>query len=332
MLSVQARPNAHEVVFLGVRGEVTYMQLFAFPEFLPLARRLVADFPDVGLHEARVERYANHELHVALPMSVRNKACLLLGSIAPPEEHLVEFLLYAHTLRHAGASEVTAHLPYLSYSRHDKDEPRHSLGIQWIGEMAKASGVHAISTIELHSKHDAMLCSVPISSTSAAHTFAEIIRESGWQDASIIAPDEGAVARCERVRDLLHSPLSVIHCVKERTKEGVRHLAIKGEPKRRAVIVDDMLDTGETLLSACRKLMEAGVAEIMVMVAHGLFTGVHWHELRHFCNRIICLDTLPREQWPDGIEVLSAYPLIHEATAKWRTRATLLTEREAVSR
>ena len=136
--------------------------------------------------------------------------------------------------------------------------------------------------------------------------------------ATIVAPDEGAIGRCEAVKKAAGpegAPAlgKTPHFEKHRTETGITHAGPIGEVGRRAVIVDDILDTGSTLLSACEKLAEAGLEEIDIMVTHGLFTGERWKELwRLGVKRIFCTDSVPLPAGVDGNNIvrLSVAPLL----------------------
>ncbi len=129
---------------------------------------------------------------------------------------------------------------------------------------------------------------------------------------------EGALDRCEAVRRAAAMEEPLAYFEKTRTTEGVRHSVLRGETGPQAVIVDDILDTGGTLVSSCEGLQRAGVAEIIVMVTHGLFTGSLWQRLWSLgVTRIYCTDTVPLPPGvaSTGVAVLSVAPLLREYLA-----------------
>ncbi len=149
-------------------------------------------------------------------------------------------------------------------------------------------------TVDVHSHEVQRLMPLPLPSLSPAHLLANEITRMGWREATLVAPDEGAMERCEAVRISLETKQPVVCLQKERTDEGVRHLALHGEVGVRAVVVDDILDTGGTLVSCCEQLQGVGVRDILVMVTHGQFTGMRWQRLWSLgVTWICCTDTMP---------------------------------------
>jgi ribose-phosphate pyrophosphokinase len=237
--------------------------------------------------------------------------------VSPPDAQLLSTLLLAHTLKKEGASKVTAVLPYMAYARHDKDKPGQSIATAWLGSIFEASGCDGVISVDLHSKTVKELFPIPLLSIASAGLFAEAMKQHGLCGATIVAPDEGAIARCEAVRMVAGLPPAEIpYFEKHRTKTGIVHSGPIGWVDSRAVIVDDILDTGITLISACEKLAGAGVKEITVMVTHGLFTGERWKRLWQLgVERIFCTDSVPRTAKADrdGIVTLSIVPLLQSS-------------------
>jgi len=148
---------------------------------------------------------------------------------------------------------------------------------------------------------------LPVVSLSPAGIFADAITRHGLTGATIVAPDEGAIGRCEAVRAAAGmTPAKIPYFEKHRTETGIIHTASVGDVGPRAVIIDDILDTGGTLLSACKRLSMAGVQQIDVMVTHGLFTGTRWKDLYHLgVKRIFCTDSVPVPAGVDGQSIVS---------------------------
>jgi ribose-phosphate pyrophosphokinase len=290
------------------------MILFALEPYAAMAAALRSAIGQLEAGRLRVARFENGELHVDVESRCSAEHCVVLGSIAPPDEQLLSTLLLAHTLKKEGARKVTAVLPYLGYARHDKDKPGQSLATAWAGSLVKASGCDQVITVDVHSEEAMRLFPVPVVSLSPAGVFAEAIAQYGLAHATAVAPDEGAIGRCEAVKTAAGmAPGKVPYFEKRRTETGIVHTGLAGEAGRQAVIIDDILDTGGTLVSACEKLSMAGVDEIDVMVTHGLFTGTRWKDLyRLGVKRIFRTDSVPLPAGVDGdgIVGLSIIPLL----------------------
>lgn len=226
-----------------------------------------------------IERFENGELEVRLDASVDGRGCFLLGTVAPPGDRLAELLLTADTLLRNGANSLHAVLPYLAYARQDRPNPNISLAAAWIGRLLANAGIADLTTIDIHSRAARELIGLPVTSLSPADLFGRAL--AGWasREAVVVAPDRGAHARADAVLAALGLDRPLVRFGKERDAGGVTHTTVEGEVAPRAIVVDDILDTGGTLVSCCRKLRALGVEETAIAVTHGLFTGARWREL-----------------------------------------------------
>lgn len=293
------------------------MILFQFPEFECTGGELLKSSRQMQPGCFRTGRFSNGELFIELETAVAGEDCAVLGSITPPDSQLVLTLLLADTLRKEGARTITGVLPYLAYSRQDKNKPRQSLAAQWTGAMARASGFDRVITVDVHSSEDQRLFPIPLISLYPAAVFADALQANQLTGATIVAPDEGATARCEAVRAAAGlSPEAIPYFEKHRTEAGIQHVRFVGSVGIQVVLIDDILDTGATLISACQRLLCAGVEDIEIIVTHGLFTGDEWKGLWELgVSRIFCTDTVPlkAEARSSGIVTLSIAPLLASA-------------------
>jgi ribose-phosphate pyrophosphokinase len=293
------------------------MILFAFPEFECIAAGLLAAVNRLAAGRFRAGRFDNGELYIELETPVKGEHCAILGSFTPPDANLLSTLLLAHTLRKAGAKQIAGILPYLAYSRQDKDKPGQSLAAAWTGELARASGLDRVVTVDAHSPEAERLFGVPLISISPAPVFAAALDRYQLAGSTIIAPDRGAIARCEALAAAAGlAPTAIPWFEKHRVETGIEHLSFNGEVGTEALLVDDILDTGATLISACQRLLCAGVEDIQIMVTHGLFTGNDWEGLWDLgVSRIFRTDTVPLRAGPGDprIVTLPATPLLVDA-------------------
>jgi ribose-phosphate pyrophosphokinase len=270
------------------------MILFAFDAYRSMAGAITrSGSAETGQFNG--DRYENGEMHIHLQTRVAGLPCIVLGAIGPADDQFLATMLLAHTLKKDGARSVTALLPYLAYARHDKDKPGESLATAWTGLMARASGLDEVITVDIHSERARRLYPIPVLSVSPAEVFAAAINRHGLRDATLVAPDEGAIPRCRAVAMAAGLEQAEIPFFrKQRTAGGITHAGPIGKTGRRVVLVDDILDTGATLLSACEKLQAAGVEDISILVTHGLFTGERWTGLWELgVQRLFCTDSIP---------------------------------------
>ncbi len=297
--------------------------LLSFPDYQQLASALQGAY---GLEPRlfSMARFDNQELYAAIPGHLAGECCFILGSITPPDERLISFTLLSHTLRQHGARQITGILPYLAYARQDKIKEGESLAAAWAGSLMKASGIDRILTVDVHSERDEQLFQIPLISLSPASLFAKEIHSRGLTDATLVAPDSGAVRRCQAVKAAVGLPdADTPYLEKKRTDHGVVHSSLVGKTCSEVILVDDMLDTGGTLVSACEKLISTGVEEIYIFVTHGLFTGEAWRKLWSLnVKHIFCTDTIPPSAQAiadKNISILAVAPLLREALARLET-------------
>ena len=137
------------------------MILFASEQYADIALVLEQAVGQLLPGAFRIARFENGELHVHVETPVTAQHCVLLGSIAPPDEQLLSALLLAHTLKKEGARQVSAVFPYLGYARHDKDKPGQSMATAWAGSLVRASGCDRVITVDVHSEKTKQLFPVP---------------------------------------------------------------------------------------------------------------------------------------------------------------------------
>ena len=243
-------------------------------------RRLVTSIAGIDRGAAAVDRFPNRELHARVAAPACGRDCIIVGSISPPEARIGELTLLADTLRRGDARSVTAVVPYLAYARQDRADAGESLGLAWAGALLGAAGIDAVVTVDVHSRAAPELVGMPVTSLPATAALAAALTPE-WTSADVtfVAPDEGARERCQALADAVAGPRPIAVVGKHRSATGVVHTHLTGTVGPRVVLVDDILDTGATLISCCRWLAREGVEDIAVVVTHGVLTGDAWREL-----------------------------------------------------
>ena len=273
--------------------------------------RFVSGLRRGSFARAPVRRFPNGELHTEVPGQAEGRACVIVGSVSPPAGNLERLTLVAHALRRAGAKRVTALLPYLAYARQDRATRTESLGLAWIGELLRASGIAAVVCVDVHSEIASQVLGLALISLSPAELVAGALPQAWRAEVTFVAPDEGAVDRCAAVATAAGVDRPVVWARKRRTATRVEHSGLVGSPSRRAVVVDDILDTGDTLVSCCRQLRDAGVRQIGVIATHGLFTGERWRALfSEGVQEIWITDTVLSRRRPPQAHVVPVAPLL----------------------
>lgn len=269
----------------------------------------------IGLSEIR--RYPNGEIYALIQEDVEYDDCLVIGSTAPPDEQLLSLLTLADALKRHGARRVQALLPYMGYGRQDKFSLGESGGIALIGSMLKTAGIDAVITFDAHSELDEELIGLPLTSLSTAQLFVDAVHELGWKDFTVVAPDHGAIGRAQSLAIAMGNAKPIAYLIKKRS-DGIAHLNLVGKVDRHVVIVDDIIDSGQTLLSASSVLRAKGVQEIVIAVSHGLFTGGGWKLLfNHGVKTLMVSDSCPETsvQKHSGLKLLSLNKLLPSVIA-----------------
>jgi len=262
----------------------------------------------------QLKRFANNEAQIIIRENVKGSRCMVLGTNAPPDARIIELMFLCHTLKKEGAKKISVILPYLAYTRQDKKEIKKGLAMDWFAKAFKISGVNEILTLDIHSQFAKNFFDMPLVSLSTAKIFADEIKRIKFTDATIIAPDEGAINRCEELKKYLGNKEPISYFKKKRNGQIISAV-LKGKVKDRVILIDDILDTGRTLIVACKELKKIGVKEIVIMASHGLFTGNKWKELWKLgVKKIYVTDSFPEEKTKisSGVLILSSASIIEK--------------------
>lgn len=294
------------------------VRIFSGQSHPNLAREICAHL-GVPLSPSETRRFRNDNLFVQLLTSVREKEVFIIQSLSPPvSDHVLELLLLLDAARSASARRITAVIPYYSYARSDKkDEPRISIAARLIADLLKAAGASHILTMALHSPQVHGFFSVPTDHLSALSIFAEYFRQKDLSDMVVVSPDIG---HAKRARDLARTlGLHMVAANKQRVEdERVEVMEIIGEVKtRRALIFDDEIAIGGTVIETVKALKARGVERFCVAATHGVFCGPARERFARLpeIEEIVLTNTvyMPPEKRLPNMVILSAAPILAEA-------------------
>ncbi len=231
----------------------------------------------VPLEPTKIRRFSNDNLYVQLGTTVRGRNVYLIQSLTPPvNDHLMELFMMLDIARSASAKQVHAVMPYYSFARSDKkDAPRISITARLIADLLRTAGATNVMTMMLHSPQVHGFFSVPTDPLTSRPVFQEYFSRQNLADTIVIAPDIGSAKSAARfAKDLGGLPVAAGN--KERVSDTeVRVSGLIGAQLRgmkRALIYDDEIATGGSMLAVARILVEAGVREIQLVCTHGLFS------------------------------------------------------------
>lgn len=282
----------------------TLKLIFSTPEHTDLAQNLSSQIR-VPLVQYTAHRFPNQELIIKLHQQARNAHCIVVGSITPPDTNLTNYLFLCHTLHTEHAASITALLPYLAYTRQEKKESSTSHAISLLAGFFVSAGITSIITIDSHHPRLSSFFPMPVTSLYPTREYVSIIKNLKLKKYTLVSPDQGSLHRCQLLAKALKLPdEQVVYFNKTRNPQGVTHQQLYGQLTSTAIVIDDQLDTGGTLISCCQRLVEAGVTDIYIIVTHPLFTGTAWPQLFQFpIRQLYTTDTIPLNQ------NLTSYPI-----------------------
>ena len=233
---------------------------------------------NVGLVDARVERFNDGEIFVEVFENVRGEDMFILQSTSnPANDNLMELLIMSDALRRSSASRITAVIPYFGYARQDRrTKARTPITAKLVANMMVSAGIERVLTMDLHAAQIQGFFDIPVDNLYASPVFALDIKHqfrSKLDQVTVVSPDVGGVARARELAKRINAPLSIVD--KRREKPGeIAEMTVIGNVKDRVcVIVDDIVDTAGTLCKAAEVLMEAGAKEVHAYISHGVLSG-----------------------------------------------------------
>ncbi|MBL8601319.1 MAG: ribose-phosphate pyrophosphokinase [Myxococcales bacterium] len=288
----------------------------------PSLGRDVAARLGVPLCPVRFTRFSNENLKVVIEGAVRDRDVFVLQTSCPPvNESLMETLILLDALRTAGAGRVTAVLPYFPYSRSDKlDEPGVSITARLVADLLVSAGAGRILTLDLHAPQIHGFFRVPMDHITAIPTLCASLATEASAPRVVVATDIGEAKDAGRFAARLGVPLAVID--KRRTDDSehaVPHTLVGDVAGRHALIVDDEIATGGTILEAAEMVLRMGAASVEAAVVHPVLSGNVMQRLRASpLRRLRVTNTIPLrpECVDDRIEVVDIAPLIADSIGR----------------
>lgn len=281
----------------------------------------------LGIEKSPLEisRFSNDNLFVQVQDNVRERDVFLVQSFTQPvSDHLMEMMIALDALRSASARRITAVIPYYSYARSDKkDAPRISIAGRLIADLLQTAGADRVLTMDLHADQVHGFFKIPVDHLSAIPTIASHFeKHHDLSQMVAVATDAGGAKRAGRFSERLNIPMAIID--KRRVSDTeVKQGQVVGDVKgREAVIFEDEISTGGTLISTVDTLLKAGVTKVHAGAVHPVFCGPAVDRLkRSVIDHVITTNTVdvPDSKRFPGLTVLSVAPLFAEAIRRIHT-------------
>ena len=250
---------------------------------LPLAKAMTRRMSmhrgvDVGLCEARIERFNDQEIFVEVYENVRGEDMFIIQPTSnPANDNLMELLIIADALRRSSAKRITAVIPYFGYARQDRrSKARTPISAKLVANMIVGAGIERVLTMDLHAAQIQGFFDIPVDNLYASPIFALDIRtqfKDAVQDVMIVSPDVGGVARARELAKRINAPLAIVDKRREIPGEVAEMTVIGDVTDKICIIVDDMCDTAGTMCKAAEVLLDCGAREVHAYTTHGVMSG-----------------------------------------------------------
>jgi ribose-phosphate pyrophosphokinase len=236
----------------------------------------IAAYLEIPISNAAVRRFADMEIFVEIQENVRGADVFVLQSTSyPVNDHLMELLIIIDALRRASARRITAAIPYFGYARQDrKPAPRAPISAKLVANLITRAGADRVMTVDLHAAQIQGFFDIPTDNLWASPVMVRDIRERfELSKLMVISPDVGGVARARGLAKRIDAPLAIIDKRRERAGESEVMNVIGEVEGRTCILVDDIVDSGGTLVNAADALIQNGASAVCAYISHGVLSA-----------------------------------------------------------
>jgi ribose-phosphate pyrophosphokinase len=293
------------------RNEV---KLFSGRNSLFVAEK-IAEAYGQPLGDITVSQFSDGEIQPSINESVRGCDVFFIQSTFPSADNLMELLLMIDAAKRASAHYITAVIPYFGMARQDrKDRPRVSIGSKVAADLLKAVGVSRVMTMDLHAPQIQGFFEVPVDHLDSSVIFIPYIRDLKETNLILASPDMGSSNRTRTFARALN--LDMVICDKERKRANeIASMTLIGDVSGKDVIlIDDIIDTGNTLAKSAQMLKDRGALSVRAMCTHPVLSGKAYETLEaSVIDELVVCDTIPLQRQSSKIKVLSVADLFSSA-------------------
>jgi len=295
------------------------MKLLSGNSNKPLSKN-IAKYLKSKLVNSSIRNFSDGEIYVEINENIRGNSIFLIQSISSPaNDNLMELLLCIDALKRSSAKNITAVIPYFGYARQDrKVAPRTSISAKLVSNLITKAGADRVVTVDLHAGQIQGFFDIPVDNLFATPIFARHVKKTIKSNKLIcVAPDVGGTERARALGKILNVGLAIVD--KRRPKPGQSQVMnIIGDVKgKTCIIVDDIIDSGGTIVNAAKALKDRGAKEVYVYITHGVLSGEAVKRIKNsVIKNLVITDTIDntnRVKGAKNIEVLSISSLMGEA-------------------
>jgi len=285
----------------------------------PELAKNICKYLKLDLADALVAKFSEGEIRVQINENVRGKDVFIVQPTCPPSnDNLMELLIMIDALRRASAQRITAVIPFFAYARQDrKDQPRVPITAKLVANLLTTAGANRILTMDLHAGQIQGFFDIPVDHLFAVGVFIDYISTLKIKDMVVVSPDVGSIKMARSYAKRLEVPLAIIDKRRD-SPEKTQVMHILGEVEgRNAVIVDDMIATGSSIIEAVEALKKAKCKSIRATISHGILSGPAFERISSCVDlqELVITDSIPLEEKKkhSKIRVLSVAELLGEA-------------------
>lgn len=291
------------------------LKIFSGSSNKPLADE-IASYLKISLGRAEVKNFSDGETWVEIGENVRDMDTFVIQPTSQPaNEHLMELLIMTDALKRSSAGRITAVLPYYGYARQErKVQPRTPISAKLVADLISAAGVDRVLAFDLHAGQIQGFFNIPVDHLFAMPVMVEYIKNNIRDDLIIVSPDAGGAERSRAYAKKIGVPMAMID--KRRPSPNVSEVMnIVGDVDgKTAVIVDDMIDTGGTLVKAAEALSKNGAKAVYACATHGVLSGSAVERIEgSVLKEVIITNSIAWKGQSKKIKVLSVAPILAEA-------------------
>ena len=295
------------------------MKLISCNSNRPLAEK-ISTYLDIPLTNAEVKNFKDREVFVKVNENVRGKDVYIIQSTsAPANDHLMELLIMTDALVRASARRITAVIPYFGYARQDrKTDGRTPISAKLVANLITVAGINRVVTVDLHSAPIQGFFDCPTDNLFAQPEMVDdILKKYGNKDLMVISPDVGGVVRARALAKRLEVDLAIVDKRREKAGESEVMNIIGTVEGKKCILIDDMTDSGGTLINAADALLKNGAKEVAAYVTHGVLSnGAAANIDKSQLKELVITDTIQATEnvaKAKKIRTISLAPLIGEA-------------------
>ena len=280
----------------------------------------IAKYLKEKLVNSNIRKFKDGEIYVEINENIRGNNIFFIQSVSSPaNDNLMEMLLCIDALKRSSAKNITAVIPYFGYARQDrKVVPRTSISAKLVSNLITKAGADRIVTVDLHSGQIQGFFDIPVDNLFATPIFARHIKKKiKTKNLICVAPDVGGTARARALGKMLNIGLAIVDKRRSAPGKSVVMNVIGNVKNKTCIMVDDIIDSGGTIVNAAKALKNRGAKEVHVYVTHGVLSGDAVNKiLKSEIKNLIVTDTIEnidKVKKAKNIEVLSISNLVGEA-------------------